>query len=155
MSYDLTIFFPHLEFPKETWFQLLDGFRSDTCEVILTGIEDCRIVVDHSVISIGSDASRRGCAPAGTRWTAGISTAMGRSGRAWFIQHAIPYHALVFIPGVTVHDCQHHLGRSLEASSWSTPEGWQAYAEPKLWRMGPKETLIDFGFFHPDGRIRF
>ncbi len=155
MSYDLSIFFPHAEFPTQGWYELLESFRSDDCDVILDGLGDCRIVADHSVISIGADESRSECAPAGTHWTAGISTSMGRSWRAYFIQHAIPYEALIFFPGVTVHDCQYHVGRSIEASSWSTPESWLHYAEPRLWRLGPKQPLIDLGLFHPDGRIRF
>ena len=80
---------------------------------------------------------------------------MGRSARAFFIQYAIPYHALLFFPGVTVHDCQYHLGRSVEASSWSTPESWLAYAERCLWRLGPKQSLIDLGLFRSDGSVRF
>jgi hypothetical protein len=75
--------------------------------------------------------------------------------RAFFIQFAIPYHALVFFPGVTVHDCQFHLGRSVEASSWSTPESWLPYAERALWRLGPKQALVDLGLFHSDGRVAF
>jgi hypothetical protein len=155
MSYDLHIFLPRAEFPARTWHEVLDSFRDDTCEVVVNGIEDCRIVVDQSVISIGADATSHPCGPGGTRWTARVSTTMGRSWRASFIQHAIPYHALTFLPGVTVHDCQYHIGRSIEASSWSTPERWLAYAEPRLWRLGPKEALIDRGLFHADGRIRF
>jgi len=170
MSYDLTIFFPHAEFPASAWYDLLASFRSSECEVSFeqpirfdprtkASVMDCRIAVDHSLLGIGVDAeegpSRRSCAPQDARWGAHLSTTMGRSFRAFFIQHAVPYHALVFFPGVTVHDCQYHVGRSLEASSWSTPEGWLAIAERRLWSMGRKENLVDHGLFHPDGRIRF
>ena len=85
-----------------------------------------------------------------------MSTTMGRSARALFVQYAVPYHALVFFAGVTVHDCQYHIGRSIEASSWSTPESWLAYAEPRLWRrLGSKRALIRLGLFHSDGSVRF
>ena len=154
MSYDLTIFFSQDEFPTQSWFDLLESFRSDSCEVILDSIEDCRIVVDQSVVSLGANPASSPCAPPGTHWQATISTTMGRSWRAFFIEHAVPYHALVFFPGVTVHDCQYHVGRSVEASSWSTAESWLRYAESRLWRMGTKQKLIDLGLFHPDGRIR-
>jgi len=154
MSYDLSIFFPETEFPTQAWSDLLESYRSDTCEVILNGPGDCRIVIDHSVISIGANDSRSSCAPAGTHWSVDISTSMGRSWRAFFIQFAIPYEALIFFPGVTVHDCQYHVGRSIEASSWTMPESWLRYAEARLWRLGPKQALIDLGLFHQDGRIR-
>jgi hypothetical protein len=154
MSYDLSIFFPHPEFPIEAWHDLLESHRSELCSVVLNGLDDCRIVVDRSVVSIGANQSRSPCAPVGTRWSAGISTSMGRSWRAFFIQFAIPYEALIFFPGVTVHDCQYHVGRSVEASSWTMPESWLRYAEARLWRLGPKQALIDLGLFHQDGRIR-
>jgi hypothetical protein len=153
MSYDLSIFFPQVEFPTQAWHDLLQSHQSDTCNVVHNGPGDCSIVVDHSVVSIGATESRNGCAPAGTHWTVVISTSMGRSWRAFFIQHAIPYEALIFFPGITVHDCQYHVGRSVEASSWSMPEGWLHYAERRLWRLGSKQALIDLGLFHPDGRI--
>src|SRR5581483_11242240 len=145
MSYDLTIFFPQDEFPGEAWHELLESFRKDWCEVIFNGLQDCRMVVDQSVILIGAGAASSSCAPAGTRWQASISTTLGRSWRAFFNQHAIPYQALVFFPGVTVHDCQYHVGRSVEASSWNTAESWLQRAESRLWRLGPKQALIDLG----------
>jgi hypothetical protein len=154
MSYHLSIFFPQPEFPTQAWFELLESYRSDACAVMLDGLGDCRIVVDDSVVSIGANDSRNGCAPVATHWTVVISTSMGRSRRAFFIQFAIPYEALVFFPGVTVHDCQYHVGRSVEASSWHAPESWLRHAESRLWRLGPKQALIDLGLFHPDGRIR-
>jgi hypothetical protein len=112
-------------------------------------------VVDQSVVSIGVGASCGSCAPSNTRWEVNLSTTMGRSRRASFIQYVIPYHALVFFPGITVHDCQFHLGRSVEASSWSTPESWLPYAERALWHLGPKQALVDLGLFHSDGRVSF
>jgi hypothetical protein len=154
MSYDLSIFFPQPEFPTQAWFELLESHRSDDCCVMLDGLGDCRIVVDHSVISIGANHTRSPCAPPGTRWCVGISTSMGRSWRAFFVQFAIPYEAQIFFHGLTVHDCQYHVGRSVEASSWREPESWLGYAEARLWRLGPKQALIDLGLFHPDGRIR-
>jgi len=155
MSYDLSVFFPHAKFPTQRWYELLESFRSDACDVILDSLGDCRIVIDHSVVSIGVDESRSQCAPVDTHWIAVISTTMGRSWRAFFIQHAIPHEALIFFPGITVHDCQYHVGRSVEASSWHMPESWLHYAERRLWRMGPKQALIDLGLFRPDGGIRF
>jgi hypothetical protein len=163
MSYDLHIFFPHEEFPAQPWYELLESFRNGVYEVRFDGpepaerggLKDCSIVVDQSVVSIGVGPSGTSCAPTNTRWQVNLSTTMGRSARAFFIQYAIPYHALVFFPGVTVHDCQFHLGRSVEASSWSTPEGWLAYAERALWRLGPKQALVDLGLFHSAGRIIF
>ena len=163
MSYDLQIFFPHDEFPVQAWYELLGTFRSGSCEVRFDdqeptengALRDCSIVVDQSVIMIGGGRGHSQCAPKSTRWIVSISTTLGRSARASFIQYAIPYHALVFFPGVTVHDCQYHLGRSVEASSWSTPESWLAYAERRLWRLGPKQALIDLGLFRSDGSVRF
>lgn len=163
MSYDLHIFFPHAEFPAQPWFELLESFRNSVYEISFDdlqpaphgGPKDCAIVVDHSVVSIGVSANSNSCAPTNTRWQVNLSTTMGRSARASFIQYAIPYHALVFFPGVTVHDCQFHLGRSVDASSWNTPEGWLAYAERALWRLGPKQALVDLGLFHSDGRVAF
>jgi hypothetical protein len=155
MSYDLTIFFPHAEFPTQAWYELLESFRSDSCDVIISGVQNCRIVVDQSVVLIDADETHGQCAPAGTRWTVFVSTTMGRSWRASFIQHAILHEALMFFPGVTVHDCQYHVGRSIETSSWRTPESWLHYAEHRLWRLGSKSALVDLGLFHPDGRIRF
>src|SRR5262249_34865194 len=128
MSYDLNIFFPHTHFPADAWDELLEGFRSDSCEVRFdepapNGCpRSCSVVADHSLIDISGRSGQGGCAPEGTSWEVNVSTTAGRSARAWFIQHAIPYHALVFFPGVTVHDCQYHVGRTLAASSWSTPE---------------------------------
>ena len=163
MSYDLQIFFPHAEFPVQAWQELLGTFRSGSSEVgfddqkpVENGaVRDCSIVVDQSVIVIGGGRGHSECAPKSTRWIVSISTTMGRSARASFIQYAIPYHALLFFTGVTVHDCQYHLGRSVEASSWSTPESWLAYAERSLWRLGPKQVLIDLGLFRSDGSVRF
>jgi hypothetical protein len=166
MSYDLRIFLPHVEFPAQTWYEMLESFRGSDCDVLFDdpsptdsgGVKPCRIVVGHSVISIDAWAERdapSSCAPEGTRWGVCIDTTMGRSPRAWFIQHAIPYHALVCLPGVTVHDCQYHVGRTVEQSSWSAPETWRSLAEKRLWRMGDKQSLIELGLFHADGRIRF
>jgi hypothetical protein len=161
MSYDLHIFFPHAEFPAQPWYELLESFRGGVYEVWLEeaaergGLKNCSIVVDQSVVSIGVGASCGSCAPSNTCWEANLSTTLGRSRRASYIQYVIPYHALVFFPGITVHDCQFHLGRSVEASSWSTPEGWLAYAERRLWRLGPKQALVDLGLFHADGRVAF
>jgi hypothetical protein len=163
MSYDLHIFFPHPEFPAQPWYALLESFRSSVYEVAFDEPEpaergrpkSCLIVVDQSVVSIGVGASGISCAPINTCWQVNLSTTMGRSVRASFIQYAIPYHALIFFPGVTVHDCQFHIGRSVEASSWSTPEGWLAYAERALWRLGSKQALVDLGLFHADGRVAF
>jgi len=161
MSYDLHIFFPQAEFPAQPWYELLESFRGSVYEVRLEeppergGLKNCSIVVDQSVVSIMASANGSSCAPSTSRWEVTLSTTMGRSRRASFIQYAIPYHALVFFPGITVHDCQFHLGRSVEASSWSTPEGWLAYAERRLWRLGPKQALVDLGLFHPDGRVAF
>jgi hypothetical protein len=164
MSYDLHIFFPHAEFPAQPWYELLESFRDGDCEVAFDssepaergGVKNCSLVVGQSVLSIGVGAGGSSCAPTGTRWEVNLSTTMGRSVRALCIQFAIPYHALVFFPGVAVHDCQFHLGRSVEASSWSTPEGWLAYAERTMWRrLGSKQALVDLGLFHADGRIAF
>jgi hypothetical protein len=163
MSYDLAIFFPQADFPAQAWYDLLASFRSSACQIMFDeqdpvqggAVKDCSIVVNQSVVMIGGGAAHSPCAPAGTRWDVSVSTTMGRSARALFIQYAIPYHALVFFPGVTVHDCQYHVGRSVEASSWSTAESWLAYSQRRLWRLGPKQALIDLGLFHPDGRLRF
>ena len=133
-----------LVFPAQAWYDLLESFRNSACQVVFDelapaqndALKDCSIVIDQSVIMIGGGASSSPCAPACTRWDVVVSTTLGRSARALFIQYAIPYHALVFFPGVTVHDCQYHLGRTAAASSWSTAEGWFPYAERALWRLG-------------------
>jgi len=163
MSYDLHIFFPHAQFPAQSWHELLESFSNAVYHVRFddpepaapAGVKECSIVVDQSVVSIMVGANGSSCAPANSRWEVSLSTTMGRSVRASFIQCAIPYHALVFFPGVTVHDCQFHLGRSVEASSWSTPDAWLAYAERRLWRIAPKQALVDLGLFHSDGRVAF
>jgi hypothetical protein len=166
MSYDLTIFFPHPEFPTQAWYEVLESFRSDACDVRFDdqsvaqngGLKDCSIATDDFLILVGGylmAGVSSECAPPGTHWRIGVSTGMGRSALALWIQHAIPYHALVFFPGVTVHDCQYHLGRSVEESSWTTPESWLQFAERRLWRMGPKRELVERGMFYADGRVRF
>jgi hypothetical protein len=167
MSFDLQTFFPHPVFPAQEWCDILDSFRSETCEVTFEeirtadshGAKSCCLIADRSVVDVGvcsiNDAPTS-CAPPDTRWRASISTTMGRSGLAWWIQFAIPYQALVFFPGTTVHDCQHHVGRSVEQSSWTNPEVWRQYSERTLWRMmGPKAPLIERGLFDADGTIRF
>jgi hypothetical protein len=167
MSFDLEIFFPHPTFPTQEWAGILESFRSESCAVRFEetgtgescGCSTCFVVADDSLVSVGvcsmHDAPTS-CAPSDSRWRASVSTTMGRSGLAWWIQFAIPYHALVFFPGVTVHDCQHHLGRRVEESSWTTPETWRQYSERTLWRtMGPKNPLIERGLFSPDGTLRF
>jgi len=167
MSFDLQIFFPHPAFPAQEWRDMLESFRSESCEVAFEeagaadsrGAQSCCLIADRSVISIGvcsiNDAPTS-CAPADTRWRASISTTMGRSGLTWWIQFAIPYQALVFFPGTTVHDCQHHLGRSVEQSSWTSPDTWREYSERTLWHtMGSNAPLIERGLFNADGTIRF
>ena len=60
MSYDLSIFFPHHEFPVRSWHELLESFREDDCNVIFVeekpldadALRECSIVVDQSVVSI-------------------------------------------------------------------------------------------------------
>lgn len=161
MSHDLKLFFPHAEFPIDAWYELIESFRSDDVYVKFADREDtsrldeCSIYVDQSAVDIEQGPVTSECAPKGTRWEVWISTIAGRSTRAYFIEHAVPYHALVFFPGITVHDCQYHVGRTVEASSWNTPEAWLAYAGPMLWRLGPKETLIELGLFTPEGIVRF
>jgi hypothetical protein len=166
MSYEIRIFFPCIDFPSQTWYEMLESFRTSDCDVLFDdpgpaesgALRGARIAVNQSLISIDAWAerdARSSCAPADTRCGACIETTMDRSLRAWFIQHAIPYHALVFLPGVTVHDCQYHVGRTVEDSSWTSPEAWLEVTERRLWRMGDKQSLIEHGFFHPDGRLRF
>ena len=167
MSHDISLFFPHAEFPAQAWYDVLGGLRSDDCDVSFDddaaaaehgGIKECSLAADGTLISVSVYSFAREpseCAPAGTHWRATVSTGMGRSGLAWWLQHAIPYHALVYFPGVTVHDWQYHVGRSVADSSWASPESWLAFSEKRLWRMGPKQALVDHGLFHPDGRLRF
>src|SRR4051794_41039522 len=98
MSYDLTVFFPHVGFPAQAWHDLLEGFRGNGCIVRFdepepaanNGLQECSIVVDQSVVSIGVGLNRSQCAPKGTSWEASISTTMGRSARALFVQYAVP-----------------------------------------------------------------
>jgi hypothetical protein len=167
MSFDLAIFFPHAAFPAQEWCDMLKSFRSEACEVTFEetgaggscGAKNCSLVADGSLISVdvcSIDDPPNSCAPSDTQWRALVSTTMGRSGLAWWIQFAIPYHALVLFPGTCVHDCQHHLGRSVKESSWTSPEIWRQYAERTLWRtMGSKEPLIERGLFDADGTVRF
>jgi hypothetical protein len=166
VSYDLRIFFPHAEFPTHAWYDMLASFRSEACHITFSegsdgqdGIKECSLVADGSLVSVDvramSDVPSL-CAPAGTRWLATVSTGMGRSGLAWWTVFAIPYHTLVFFPGVTVHDCQYHVGRSLAESSWASPEIWLQSCERRLWRtLGSKAELIDRGLFGADGTVRF
>jgi hypothetical protein len=167
MSFDLEIYFPHTVFPAQEWCDMLQSFRSEVCEVSFEEmgtdensiVRSCSLVADGSLISVDVSAVQeapRSRAPSDTRWRASVSTTMGRARFALWLQFAIPYHALVLFPGTTVHDCQHHLGRSIEGSSWTSSEAWRQYAERKLWRrLGPKGPLIERGLFNNDGTIRF
>src|SRR4051812_1528935 len=164
VSYDLRIFFPHPVFPTEGWRDILASFRGPDCEVQFdepsADGSSSYLVVGHSRIDADvrpHDGETDGlCAPSSTRWLAGTSTTMGRSYKAYWIQFAIPYHALVFFPGITVHDCQYHVGRSLEASSFVDPGAWLDFARQRLW--GPaagKAELVEQNLFTPEGLPNF
>ena len=168
VSFDLRIFFPLQAFPAQEWYDLLESFRADDCYVRFdkpaneeqSGIKECSLIADGSLLSIGVYSMRPDspdlCAPRGTYWNATVSTGMGRSGRALWLQFCIPYHALVLFPGVTVHDCEYHLGRSTAESSWTDPESWMRFSERQLWRqLGSKAELIERGLFNADGTLRF
>jgi hypothetical protein len=162
MSFDLYIYFPQAAFPVGLWHDILASFRSEACHVrfeetdpefAASGAKHCYLVADDSVVSVGisrkmdPDAPPDSCVPKGTHWLAGVSTGMGRSALASRIQFAIPYHALVFMPGVSVHDCQYHQGRSTEASSWSDADAWLEYCRTR--------PSIAFDLFSEDGTLRF
>lgn len=163
MSYDLGIYFPFPTFPVREWHDLLANFESPSCRVEFeepqaeyaeSGAKLCYLTADDSLVTaavswrIGPNPPSR-CMPPGTHWYASISTGMGRSARASWIQFAIPYHALVLLPGTSVHDCQHHVGRILEESTWHDPDGWLSYASR---RLRPGDELDLFG---ADGLPRF
>jgi hypothetical protein len=164
VSFELRIFFPHPTFPAEEWYDILGSFRSDDCYVRFDeptdraqgGVKECYLIPDESLVNVYVSSTNPDrsylCEPLGTHWNATVSTGMGRSRLASWIQFAIPYHALVFFPGVTVHDCEFHLGRSTAESSWTDPESWLHFADR---RLRANVELIERGLFTADGTPRF
>jgi hypothetical protein len=168
VSYDLRIYFPQPAFPAQAWYDMLASFRSGHCSVTFSApssiyrsdVQECSLVADHSLVDVGvrsmNPAQPQLCDPLGTHWMAHVSTGMGRSGHALWLQYAIPYHALIFFPGVSVHDCQYHVGRSIEVSSWADAASWLEFAQRKLWReIGTHADMIERGLFAADGTLRF
>jgi hypothetical protein len=158
MSYDLKVFFPHLTFPRAEWRTILASFEGPECLVRFGACSDadesdngCDLVIGESVLTtdvapIGPGHWTR--MSNGATWKATLSTTMGRSFRALWVQFAIPYHALVLIPGVTVHAEPDHL--------FANPQSWLDFCRERLW--GPlrrKEEAVESGLFTADGSPRF
>jgi hypothetical protein len=157
MSFDLRVFFPQASFPEAEWRGILESFGSAECLVRFEPPDGrgvaitCDLVVDDSVVSAGVGAIEPGYwarVSKGAKWQAALSTSAGRSLRAFWIQFAIPYHALVLIPGVAAHaepDLIFH-----------DTERWLEFCRERLW--GPvrqKEQMVDRGLFLEDGTPRF
>jgi hypothetical protein len=167
MSYDLSIYFPQAAFPAKSWDEILAYFSGSDCEICTAGPSCAEAGVNHghllvntwSLVSIGIASlkhDRGACAPPASRWVATISTGLGRALPAWWIQFAIPYHALVLIPGITVHDCQHHKGSTTEGSSFTDAETWLEFASGRIWdRRARHMKLNGRSLFTEDRRPLF
>src|SRR5207237_9815072 len=111
----------------------------------------CDLVIGESVLTTDVGPVEPGhwaVMSKGARWKATLSTTMSRSFRALWVQFAIPYHALVLIPGVTVHAQPEQL--------FADPQSWLDFCRKRLW--GPlrrKEDAVDYGLFAADGFPRF
>lgn len=109
MSYDLSIYFPHVVFPAKGWEEILAFFAGPDCELNASCPSSAAAGLKHGSLRVGgwSLVSIRiaslkddleSCAPPGSRWVADIGTGLGSALQAKWIQFAIPYHALVLIP---------------------------------------------------------
>jgi hypothetical protein len=158
MSYDLKVFFPQSTFPRTEWRTILASFEGPECLVRFgaNGDDDatdnaCDLVIGESVLTTDIAPIEPGywaVISKGARWKAVLSTTMGRSFRALWVQFAIPYHALVLIPGVTVHAEPDQL--------FLDPPSWLDFCRGRLW--GPlrrKEDAVEHGLFTADGSPRF
>jgi len=158
MSYDLKVFFPHPIFPRAEWRTIVASFEGPECLVRFDAGSDagepdnaCDLVIGESVLTTDVSPIEPGhwmLMSNGARWKATLSTTMGRSFRALWVQFAIPYHALVLIPGVTVHAEPDQL--------FADTESWLAFCRKRLW--GPlrnKEVAVEHGLFTAEGSPRF
>jgi len=155
MSYDLKVFFPHPVFPRTEWRTLLTSFQGPECLVRFSDANEsdnaCDLVIGESVLATDVWPVEPGYwqrISSGAKWKATLSTTMGRSFRALWVQFAIPYHALVLIPGVTVHAEPEQL--------FVDPQSWLDFCRKRLW--GPlrrKEDAVEYGLFTADGSPLF
>ncbi len=154
MSYDLSIFFPQVSFPARVWNEILMSFSGPDCQVIPADVRSAGIGIECGGLFVNEKSSVHAevmrtkpggtsCAPPGAHWSAVISTSAGRPLTAWWLQFAIPYHALVMIPGVTVHDCQHHLVESMETSSFTDPDAWRNFAAAQIWDRRARHLTLN------------
>jgi hypothetical protein len=158
MSYDLKIFFPQATFPRTEWRDILVGFQGPECLVRFDGPGDahdpqpsCYLVADDSVLSADVcpiEPGECGVGSESARWMAVLSTSMGRSLKAFWIQFAIPHHVLVLLPGIKVHVEPGRL--------FANAESWLKFSQERLWSPLPrKKELVELGLFTPDGSPRF
>ena len=158
MSYDLKVFFPHPTFPRTEWRTILASFEGPDCLVRFGASGDPDESEDACDLVIGESVLITGVAPIGpghwmvmsngARWKATLSTTMGRSFRAFWVQFAIPYHALVLIPGVTAHAEPDQL--------FADPQSWLDFCRKRLWDpLRRKEDAVEYGLFTADGSPRF
>jgi hypothetical protein len=157
MSYELRIFFPQVTFPRTEWRAILTSFQRPGCLVRFEPGDphdlciSCDLVVGESVLSTGVSPIEPGSwgrASEAANWAAMLSTTLGRSLQALWIQFAIPYHALVLLPGIVVHAEPDRIFVEIET--------WLEFCRERLW--GPlrqKEELVESGLFTPDGSPRF
>lgn len=157
MSYDLSVLFPHQAFPEQEWRGILASFETPECHLRFgrgdsqDGWLDCDLLIDHSVLMTGVHRIELGywmMISRGARWRAVLSTTAGRSFRAFWTQFAIPYHALVLIPGV--------IAQAEAERLFCQGESWLQFCRERLWNpSSQKEELVKHGFFSNDGTPRF
>jgi hypothetical protein len=155
MSYDLRIFFPHPIFPRTEWRTILASFQGPECLMRFSDADDsdnaCDLVIDDSVLTTAIAPVGPGhwtLMSNGASWQAHLSTTMGRSFRAFWVQFAIPYHGLVLIAGVAAHAEPDRL--------FADPQSWLDFSRKRLWDpLRRKEDAVEYGLFTADGSPRF
>lgn len=156
MSYDLRIFFPQPEFPRSEWLTIMNYFEfeeiaeNDWCKV--TEFADNISSLFVGVTQTNPQESTL-CQPIGTYWIASITTSTGRTPHAVWLQFAIPYHTLSFIPNVTVHDCQWHNDENLY--SFTNAVEWWEFSAKAMPKMIRKRQLIKLGYLTESGKPIF
>jgi hypothetical protein len=114
VSYDIDVYCDQEVFPEEGLWEILVSFGYP---VRREGGLAWRLDTGYSVaISVRAVAEERwkGCsAPEETQWVLVASTGASRTAEAFWHQLAVPYHMLILLPGMSIHDCQvglHDLG---------------------------------------------
>lgn len=97
------------------------------------------------------DVVRRGpygwpCDAPPTDWGVYVSTQLGRSPMAAWLQFAVPYHLLILLPGTAVHDCQHH-----DRGWFGDAEEYREFAGVALRSLTRQRTLRSAGYIDDRG----